>query len=161
MSKPVNKTDFWRDRIKEALNKCNDIRYSVYYTGRDDWNKLNSVHKDALSKLIPKKANVLDAGCGYGRWSEHFDKYTGIDFSPEFIEKAKELYPDKKFLVADLNKLPFKDGEFDWAFAVSVKVMIVNNLGQEAWEPMEKELKRVAKKVIFLEYSDPHIYEVI
>jgi len=154
MSKPVNTIEFWRERLK-----AEHLPDSVYVTNGSDWRFIDSSHEKILSPYVDKK--VLDAGCGYGRWASFFRDYTGIDFSPDFIDKAKELHRDKTFIQADLNKLPFKDKEFDMAFCVSVKVMIVNNLGEEVWKPMEEELKRVAKKVILLEYTNPQDYEEI
>lgn len=155
MSRPVNKTSFW----KERLDSSERIQDSVYVTVDGDWNRINRAHEEVLKPYVNKK--VLDAGCGYGRWSEFFSDYVGVDFSPDFISKAKELYPDKKFMQESLDKLPFEDKEFDMAFCVSVKGMIVANLGEEVWQSMEKELKRVAKHLIFLEYTNPQEYEEI
>jgi len=31
--------------------------------------------------------------------------------------------------------------------------MVIDNLGQEEWDLMEKEIRRVAKELIILEYS--------
>lgn len=104
---------------------------------------------------------VLDAGCGYGRSSVYFDDYVGVDFSPDFIAKAKSKYPGKTFIQGNLKELPFKDKEFDWAFCISIKKMIIDNLGEEEWSKMQKELSRVAKKVLILEYEDPEPFEVI
>jgi len=155
MSKPVNKESFWKQRLEQS----NRIQDSVYVTSDMDWHLINRWHEDVLKPFFNKK--VLDAGCGYGRWSEFFTDYIGVDLSPDFIDKAKELYTDKKFKVGKLESLPYKDNEFDLAFCVSVKVMIKNNLGEEVWNPIEAELKRVAKEVIFLEYSNPNEYEKI
>jgi len=154
----VDKQDFWKERINLS-RKQGQERYSVYLTREDDWDRLNADHKRILGELV--SGNVLDAGCGYGRWSELFGLYTGVDFSPDFIARAKELYPDKRFIQADLKSLPFKDKEFDWTFCVSIKHMIVSNLGEKEWKKMEKELKRVAKKVLILEYTDSNEYEII
>lgn len=155
MSKPVNKEEFWKQRLDEAER----LEDSVYVTVDGDWNNINRAHEEILKPYINKK--VLDAGCGYGRWSEFFPNYTGVDFSPDFIGVAKQLYPDKEFIQAQIEELPFKDKEFDLAFCVSVKVMIEANLGGEAWQKMEKELRRVAKEVILLEYTNPKEYEQI
>jgi len=155
MLKPVNKEEFWKERIESAKQEW----HSVYITPQHDWKRLNRDHTKILDELV--SGNVLDAGCGYGRWSEHFDQYTGVDFSPDFIKKAKELYPDKTFIQADLKELPFKENEFDWAFCVSIKHMIVSNLGQAEWDKMEKEIKRVAKKLLILEYTTSYEYEVL
>lgn len=155
MSKPVNKKEFWKDRIEKA--KTSKEHYSVYITSDEDWSSLNKAHKTILEPY--KHQKVLDAGCGYGRWSELFVNYTGVDFSPDFIEKAKATYPDQKFLIEDLKSLPFKDNEFDMAFCVSIKQMIVDNLGQDEWNLMEKELLRVSEELLILEYTNPHEYQ--
>lgn len=151
MRKPVNKEDFWKWRLNEA--EKSRLYYSVYLTNEQDWKHIEDTHKGIMEPYKDKK--VLDAGCGYGRASEWFSNYTGIDFSPDFIDKARELYPDKTFLKEDLKNLPFKDNEFDVAFCISIKEMIIGNLGEAEWEKMENELKRVAKKVILLEYTNP------
>jgi hypothetical protein len=114
-------------------------------------------------KILKEECNgkVLDAGCGYGRWSVLFDNYVGVDFSPDFIELAKKEYPNKTFIQGDLKALPFKDGEFDSAFCVSIKQMIEGNLGKDVWLEMEKEILRVSKKLVVLEYTDPENYNVL
>lgn len=154
--------DFWKKRIDEAINYCKDIRFSVYWVRKDEWSRINDVHAGLFKKLIPRTVKVLDAGCGYGRWAKFFPKtrYTGVDFSPEFLEIARKENPEHNFVEADLAKLPFKDGEFSWAFCISIKEM-VSARNPEAWPPMLQELKRVAKKVLILEYTNPNLYEIL
>lgn len=150
----VNKLEFWKNRIGVA-KKNNKIHYSVFLANDTIWKKLNDDHSKILEKEIKKGDNVLDAGCGYGRNSEMVksDKYIGVDFSPDFIELAKGLYPNREFMVANIKDLPFKDKEFDVGFCVSVKGMISGNLGREEWDKMQKELERVSKKLLILEYG--------
>lgn len=157
MSKPVNKIEFWKERIQNALKE----HYTVYVAHEQLWKRINEIHEKILSDIIPKDSKVLDAGCGYGRWSTKFENYSGVDFSPDFLLMAKKKYPNKEFTQAKLEELPFKDKEFDWAFCVSIKKMIVDNQGEEKWLEMEKELRRVAKKVLILEYETPEIYEIL
>jgi ubiquinone/menaquinone biosynthesis C-methylase UbiE len=168
MSKPVDKLEFWKDRIENA--KKGREHYSVFISNESTWKDINEKHKDILDKEIKETDNVIDLGCAYGRSSEMVKgKYTGVDFSPDFIEKAKSKYPDKKFLVANLKELPFKDKKFDIGFMVSIKAMIVSNLGNNEWEKIEKECKRVCKKLLILEYgqgdkdikNDAEHYEII
>jgi ubiquinone/menaquinone biosynthesis C-methylase UbiE len=157
MSKQVDKVEFWKQRIDTAVKP----HYTVYVTSEGDWKRINEEHSEIFKKEIREEDNVLDAGCGYGRWSELFKNYTGVDFSPDFIKMAKKNYPNKLFLEANLKTLPFKDKEFDVVFCVSIKKMIEDNLGSGEWQEMEKELKRVAKKVLIMEYEDPKPYDVI
>ena len=155
MSNPVNKEDFWKWRIENAK----ELHHSVYLTSEEDWRNIEKAHKEIVEPYKDKK--VLDAGCGYGRSSEWFTNYLGVDFSPDFIELAKSKYPDKEFMEADLKDLPFKDNEFYVAVCVSIKNMIVGQLGGEVWDKMEKELLRVAKEVVLLEYTNPKEHNVL
>ena len=106
---------------------------------------------------------VLDVACGIGRTADWFSNlYVGFDFVPEFIDIAKERHPKKEFLILDLKeKLPFKDSEFDLAILISVKGVVLGIVGEEKWGSIKDELRRVAKKVLSLEYTDPHHYEEI
>ena len=152
MTQPVDKEWFWRRRLKLAKEQ-EHLHYSVFLATDSHWGRIYKIHANVLTKEIKPDESVLDLGCGYGRMAPLFVNYTGVDFSHEFIEEAKAMFPDKTFLCADLNKLPFKDKEFDVGFAISMKHMIVANLGEEKWKKMEDECKRVCKKVILLEYG--------
>lgn len=159
MSKPVNKIEFWKQRIDTAVKE----HYMVYVTSEGDWKRINQAHREILGFYIKPTDKVLDAGCAHARMAELFsdENYTGVDFSPDFIKLAKEKYSKKNFLVADLKSLPFQEDKFDWAFCISIKKMIIDNLGENEWSDMEKELTRVAKKVLILEYESPKPHEVI
>lgn len=157
MGKPIDKLGFWKERIIKAVKE----HYSVYITSENDWKRINEAHKVIIEKEIKQGESVLDAGCGYGRMSVYFDNYHGIDFSPDFIEKAKGKYPDKTFSVENLKALSFKDKSFDWGIMVSIKRMVQDNLGELEWKKMEKEMKRVCKKVLILEYETPEPYEIL
>jgi hypothetical protein len=39
--------------------------------------------------------------------------------------------------------------------------MIEDNLGNQDWSKMQNELKRVAKKVLILEYEEPEKFEIL
>ena len=97
---------------------------------------------------------MLDAACGYGRLSPIFEKYIGVDFSPDFINIARKSFPKKEFLVANIKELPFEDNKFDWSICSSLKTMIEENSGEEEWNKMKKELLRVSKKILILEYTE-------
>jgi SAM-dependent methyltransferase len=159
LSKPINKEEFWADRIKDA-EKNGHIHTSVFDCKPEDWEAIAKVHQEIIKKE-EVSGKILDAGCGYGRASEWFNQYVGVDFSPEFIDKAKELHPDAIFFKRDLKKMEFDTNVFDWAICISMKRMIVANLGWGTWGKIEEELRRVAKNVIIFEYSNPYEYEII
>lgn len=83
-----------------------------------------------ISQLKPGM-KVLDCGCGPGSITLDLaelvfpGKVIGIDIESRHIDWAKQLQLDRKvqnakFLVADLNDLPFDNGTFDAAFAHGV-----------------------------------------
>lgn len=157
MNKEINNPAFWADRLKQA--KMNGhLHYSVYLANDRWWKRILDAHLKIIREYIKPTESVLDAGCGYGRLSEYFNNYLGIDFSPDFIQEAKTLFPNKNFELQDLRKLPYKKGQFDWGVLDSVKHMIIGNLGMEEWEKMQKEIKRVCKKVLILEYGETESY---
>lgn len=61
---------------------------------------------------------VLDLGCGRGETAallalEYGAAVTGVDISPQMIEKCHTAYPEIPFCTADAQVLPFADGSFD------------------------------------------------
>jgi SAM-dependent methyltransferase len=67
-----------------------------------------------------RPARVLDVGCGPGDLTERFVKEVGadvkaIDVSPRMVELSRARGIDAQ--VADVEQLPFADGEFDCVFA--------------------------------------------
>jgi ubiquinone/menaquinone biosynthesis C-methylase UbiE len=101
-------------------------------------------------ELVLKKTDVvLDAGCGYGRFSklisEDVNQITGIDINPENIAYAKD-YVGVKFngQVVDLTAgiLPFADKSFN-------KIVIDNVLmffDKDIQASLLKESKRILKE---------------
>lgn len=157
MKNEIYKDEFWKQRLEEAGE---DLRLSVYQSPNEDWEIINQKHREVLQKLV--RGKVLDVGCGYGRLSNLFQEYTGVDSSQTFIKKAKELYPNKSFMYIDVSRgTLFSNKEFDWAVCVSLKAMVIRELGNDEWLKILKELKRIAKKVLILEYSYLDDYEIL
>jgi ubiquinone/menaquinone biosynthesis C-methylase UbiE len=101
---------------------------------------------EELKKYIKDGEKILDLGCGNGRLFELFKnrnvKYTGVDTSVEFIERAKEKYGDY-FVVADAFNLPFPDNSFDSIWAIAFFHHIPS---KQLRAEVLKEIKRVLKK---------------
>ncbi len=73
--------------------------------------------------------DVLDAGCGGGRYSAAWAKLgaksvTGVDFSEIGIQTARERtaakFPNVKFDVGDVLSLPYPDNSYDCSFSNGV-----------------------------------------
>jgi|5_EtaG_2_1085323.scaffolds.fasta_scaffold20488_3 SAM-dependent methyltransferase len=155
MSYNVSSTDFWKSRIEMAKSR-GKIHHSIYELDDGLWGAVEYRHMTLIKKHVQPTDSVLDIGCGYGRLSRYFDTslYEGVDFSQDFLDIAKENFPNHTYTNADLKKLPYKHNQFEWGVGVSIKWMIQRELGEDAWNVMEKELRRVCKNLIFLEYSD-------
>lgn len=72
----------------------------------------------AVVKAAP--ARVLEVGCGWGELAEWVARETGAevvatDLSPRMVELARERGVDAR--LADVQSLPFADGEFDCVVA--------------------------------------------
>jgi SAM-dependent methyltransferase len=72
----------------------------------------------AIRELAPGR--VLEVGCGWGELAEWIERDTGaevvaVDLSPRMVELARERGVDAR--VADVQELPFADGQFDLVVA--------------------------------------------
>jgi len=90
------------------------------------------VLRSAIQALqFPSGSRGLDAGCGIGLQTLLLAEamgpaghITGLDLSPEFLDHAEEMVENAglseriSFREGDVNKLPFDDDTFDWAWSV-------------------------------------------
>lgn len=83
------------------------------------------IERRALDRASPAAgfARVLDAGCGTGRFTEHlanrFRAVVGLDLDPDMLAMAAERVR-ARLVEGDAVALPFGDGRFDLAVAVTV-----------------------------------------
>jgi SAM-dependent methyltransferase len=112
------------------------------YLERTRWTKLR------LSALLPlveprRGDRILDLGCAAGAlthfFSQHGAAVIGIDSEPRAIEKARELFPDLQFELADVGRLPQADHSIDKAVAGD----LVEHLDEPTLNAMLRELRRV------------------
>lgn len=105
----------------------------------------------ALARLAPGES-VLDVGCGTGtlavaakRSVGASGRVTGIDASPEMIEratrKARRAGADVAFRLAVVESLPFPDASFD----VVLSTLMMHHLPRATRENAAREIRRVLK----------------
>lgn len=86
--------------------------------------KIKLPERDSFLKILPKKAHILDVGCGGGRDTKIFTQkgffVTGIDASGVLVNIAKKKVPTAVFKKMDVLNLKFKPESFDaiWAQAI-------------------------------------------
>lgn len=77
-----------------------------------------------ILKYFKKEWEILEAGCGLGRWMIHLDdlgySMNGIDLSNQAIEKLRSIRPHLNLEVGDISSMPFEDGKFDAVLSVGV-----------------------------------------
>jgi ubiquinone/menaquinone biosynthesis C-methylase UbiE len=89
-------------------------RRAAAYTGAGTVIDVRELLVAAVASASPRR--VLEVGCGWGELAEWIARDTGAevvatDLSPRMVELARERGIDAQ--VADVQALPFADGEFD------------------------------------------------
>lgn len=146
MKKEITNQENYYNNIK----KLNIAHYSgevSYYLKAP----LRDVEKKILGKLKPG-ANLLDLGCGSGRFSicaaQMGFNMVSIDIAPQAIEAAKQRarqlgITNINFLCEDMTNLPFKDKIFDYVFCPRFSINAVATFSKR--RKAIKEMLRVVK----------------
>lgn len=161
--KPILEPQFWKERLQEAQEK-GQLWRTVFHCNKETWDKIEQRHREILAQHIKPTDSILDAGCGYGRLltilpREWKGAYMGVDLSPDLIRLAIErTYPPRLFMCKDLREIsklchPTKFLRYDWAILISIRPMVIGNLGQEEWNKMEAEIRKLSSKLLYLEYD--------
>lgn len=134
--------EYWDNRAKTGETPHELVLNDVYLEEFEQNTKL------ILSLFKDKK--VLDVGCGYGRLSDIFEDYKGIDFSDGMIELARQKYPNKNFQVAKDDS-----GTYDVIF----ECMSLSSF-DETPEQFRDRFKDKAKIIMTLEPKEFRIYYI-
>jgi ubiquinone/menaquinone biosynthesis C-methylase UbiE len=101
----------------------------------------------AIDALELDEVSLLEIGCGSGYYSEVLARlpatkvaYTGIDYSPVMVARARRRYPHGRFEKMDATNLAFDDGSFDIAFN-GVSLMHIPE-----WRKAVQESRRVSRR---------------
>lgn len=104
------------------------------------------VAAQAIDALGLSQATVLEIGCGSGYYREILGTlartsvgYTGVDFSPAMVARAKRRYPGADFRQMDGTALAFPNGAFDIVFN-GVSLMHIPD-----WQKAVAESRRIAR----------------
>lgn len=80
--------------------------------------------KDYLSKFLPPKGRVLEAGCGIGSWVKIMQAMghdvIGIDWYSEIVQAAHEADATLQIEQGDIRSLRFADATFDAYISLGV-----------------------------------------
>jgi SAM-dependent methyltransferase len=94
-----------------------DSEHARRYAER--WRRIASEGADILGEarlidaMAPRRARILDAGCGTGRLAAHLlpagHTVVGVDLDPELIAVAREDHPQARWEVQNLAELDLRD----------------------------------------------------
>ena len=114
------------------------------YLEQTAWTRLRLEAVQALVEPRPGE-RVLDLGCAAGAISHFLSELgcetVGVDAEPLALEKARGLFPDLQFQLANVVRLPFEDASFDKAVAAD----LVEHLDDETLRAMLRETRRVLR----------------
>jgi ubiquinone/menaquinone biosynthesis C-methylase UbiE len=110
---------------------------------------------NVISPLLARDATLVDLGCGIGRYARFLCRpnaptvgwsYSGVDLSEEIIRFSKVFCPECEFKATGGGAtIPYQDYSKDLVMASSMLQYTCEN-----WEAWLREMKRVAKKYLFI-----------
>lgn len=123
------------ERLREVRSLLEDEQFAVDYRIAEDglasgyacWseqydqpgNPAIAIEEPAVWPLLEaaRPGVALDAACGTGRHTRKLTDLghavTGIDISPEMLNRARRAVPECRFIEGDLQSMPFAPGQFD------------------------------------------------
>lgn len=136
-----------KSKIRNAYNKLGKFYYESrkYGTGASYFYNEHLEMPTTLKMLGNVNGKkILDLGCGPGLYARILSnkgaRVKGIDISKEEIKIAKREDPKSEFIVGDIEKLPFKNNEFD----IVLSALVLGHL--KSWNKTLRGVNKVLKK---------------
>jgi len=147
-----------QEKYYQRIKKLNIIHYAgevPYYTKAP----FREVERAVVKNLKPN-SEVLDLGCGSGRFSIGVAQFglnvIGVDITPEAVEAAKQKASSLRlgnieFVVGDMTDLPFENNKFDYVFCPRFSINAVATFKKR--KKAIEEMVRVVKNdgMVFIE----------
>ena len=129
-------------RVNDEYDRAFMDRMAQAYVDRTPWTEIRLA---AVRDLVEPKPGdrIVDLGCAAGAITHFLTSFgcevVGVDSEPLAIEAATDLFPDLRFELADVTRLPFDDASHDKAVAAD----LVEHLDDATFAGMLAEVKRV------------------
>jgi ubiquinone/menaquinone biosynthesis C-methylase UbiE len=126
--------------IENAFNELVDLYHDAHKHDQTFYPNITE-----FAALLPRRARVLDVGCGSGGDSkklvENGLEVIGIDLSRKMISRAKKEVERAEFKRMDMIKMTFEEGVFDGVWVAKA----LSNVPSKEVSKAVKEIKRVLK----------------
>ena len=144
-------------RVADEYDRAFMERMAQAYVDRTPWTEIRLA---AVRDLVEPKPGdrIADLGCAAGAITHYLTSFgcevVGVDSEPLAIEAATGLFPDLRFELADVTRLPFEDDSLDKAVAAD----LVEHLDDATFAGMLGEVKRVLRPggTLSLYTPNPH-----
>jgi SAM-dependent methyltransferase len=129
-------------RVADEYDRAFMERMAQAYVDRTPWTEIRLA---AVRDLVEPRPGdrIVDLGCAAGAITHFLTSFgcevVGVDSEPLAIETAADLFPDLRFELADVTRLPFEDASLDKAVAAD----LVEHLDDATFAGMLGEVKRV------------------
>ncbi len=126
------KKDISKKKLYEEVGR--EFRQDKLLDNYHHFRRMNIVTN--FMKSLDKNLKVLDLGCGDGWQTNIYGKFfdvTGLDISEVRIKRARNNFPDRKFITGDIYNLELKQKSFD--------VVLMSELIEHLEEP-ERALRQ-------------------
>lgn len=154
--------DYIKDTKDAYKNETKAKAYQEQYTKGFKWARFTMWRQRLIIRRIIDKCNfnenhkILDIPCGAGFIGKILcdtpADITASDISAEMIKRAKSEYQGdnfKGFVECDITKTPFENESFDCVIILAFMHRLQKEIRDETW----KEIKRISKKYIIVNYG--------
>lgn len=133
-----------RKIVEKSYNQIAE-KYLRRFRLNSDANKHTVKYLKLLINLLPRKAKILDLGCGAGipttKILAQYYQVVGVDISEKQIQLARKNVPEAKFIKTDMLEVDLPDNSFDAIVSLYAIIHIPREHHQELLRKIRKMLK--------------------
>lgn len=170
ITKPIHKINAGDKELSSFITRHdNNIDEITVQSFGEEWERFNDFSSQELESIgneyfdivseehISEESNVLDVGCGSGRWTKYISSKVkfveAIDPSSAVIQAAKmnDQVCNVRVTQASVENIPFGDNSFDFVFSLGVLHHIPDT--QSAMNACVRKLKPEGYFLVYLYYN--------